>query len=665
MLELIMNNTEIKQKIAQLTKEINHHNHLYHTLDAPEISDAEYDSLRLKLQNLNDELPPDKVEPSNIGAPPDNRFAKINHQKPMLSLSNAFDKEDVQGFVERLQKLLGTTEFPYLLCEPKIDGLSFSALFKAGKLQYAATRGDGMVGEDITHSMREVIGFPEVINKNLDFEIRGEVFMMKEDFIALNNHRQQHDEQLFANPRNAAAGSLRQLDSAITKARKLYYKVWGGELNGCKTQQELMLSFKSLGFASNQGTICTNLEEILAYYQALEEKRSSLEYDIDGIVYKVNDLNLQQILGNVSRSPRWAIAHKFPAERASTKVISIVVQIGRTGTLTPVANLLPVNVGGVMVARATLHNETEISRKDIRVGDTVTIQRAGDVIPQILSVDFSKRPFDSQLFAMPLICPVCNSETIKLEDEAARRCLGGLQCEAQVIERMKHFVSRDALNIEGLGANSIEQLHKLNLLLNPVDIFRLPLQAQQLMKIPGWGVRSVQQLVKAIEDKKVVPLERFIYALGIRHIGITAAKTLATHFKTLAALTDAEIEELIAVDGVGTIMAEELKMFFQAPTNSKLITSLQEYIKVSEYSAKQNTNTLLANKNIVFTGNLQSMKRGEAKAIAEGMGAKVNDTISQKTDIVVAGENPGSKLDKAQSLNIKIIDEQEWLNMVS
>jgi len=651
----------LRSQIKHLRDKIKYHDDLYYNKSMPELSDAEYDGLRRQLDSLEGMLPAGEAL-ATVGAAPDPRFSKVAHLSPMLSLANAFTENDVEEFIKRVQKILNTAEDLPMLCEPKIDGLSFSAIFRKGKLIYAATRGDGSVGEDITHNIKEVIGFPHNVAEDIDFEVRGEVFMSKQDFFLLNQQCEQDGEQMFANPRNAASGSLRQLDASVTRSRRLHYMVWGGEIRGVDNQHSMIQTFKAMGFAVNdRGQICLGLHQITAYYHALEEIRSSLDYDIDGIVYKVNSFAFQKELGNISRSPRWATAHKFPAEQAVTKILDIVVQVGRTGVLTPVANLQPVNVGGVLVSRATLHNEDEIIRKDIRIGDWVKIQRAGDVIPQVIGVDLQRRGPEVEPFVMPKECQVCGSSTKKIEGEAATRCLGGLKCEAQVIERLKHFVSRDAFNIEGLGASSIEQLHNLGYIITPLDIFRLP--SEKLLLLPGWGDKSVIQLQQAIKQKSIIPLDRFIYSLGIRHIGTTSAKLLAGRFYKMEDLISASEEELISVEGVGAVMAQELRAFFSEPFNLQLISDLQEYIQINPRLLEVKEGSPLIGKTMVFTGSLVSMGRSEAKEKAEKLGAHVSDSISKKVDIVVVGADAGSKLAKAQQLGLKIITEEEWIKL--
>jgi DNA ligase (NAD+) len=650
-----------KEQLIFLREQIKYHDDLYYNKNASEISDADYDRLRQQLANLEREL---KLEEASwVGAPPDARFGKIKHRKPMLSLANAFTDDEVEDFVKRVRKLLGIKDDLAILCEPKIDGLSFSAFFESGRLKYAATRGDGITGEDITNNIKEVIDFPQKIDFKSDFEIRGEVYMSKADFFLLNDRCIAEGSAPFANPRNAASGSLRQLDSAITKSRNLRYKVWGGEINGAESQNLMIESFKNLGFIVNDGSrVCWNLKQIMEYYREMEANRASLDYDIDGIVYKINSFEFQQALGFISRSPRWAIAHKFPAQQAITKIQDIVIQVGRTGVLTPVAKLEPVNIGGVLVSRATLHNEDEIQRKDIRIKDWVKVQRAGDVIPQVVEVEFAKRSGLEIPFCMPKTCHVCGSMTEKLEDEAARRCLGGLKCEAQVIERLKHFVSRNALNIDGLGANSIEQLHIIGYIKNPLDIFTL--DAGKITGLPGWGKKSAYQLIDSINRARKVSFSRFIFALGIRHIGVSSAKALSMHFGSFEELLNANAEQLQLIDGIGEVMAKELIVFFREPFNRWIIEQMQLQLEITNDSYFNiQEDAKLSGKVMLFTGTL-SMSREEAKRMAINLGAEVNETFSRKINLVVAGENAGSKLDKAKNLGIEIIDEAAWLEIL-
>jgi DNA ligase (NAD+) len=669
-----------KAEITRLQAKIKYYDHLYYYQDKPKISDEEYDKLKKELLQLEEEYPEFKNTNSptmTVGYEPQEKFGKITHKYPMLSLANGFVRIDIENFLTKIRRFLGVDENFALsfTCEPKIDGLSFSAVFEDGKLKHAATRGDGLVGEEITQNIRQLKEFKIEVQDLISFEVRGEVFMLKADFLRLNETRQAKDEEPFANPRNAAAGSLRQLDANITRERNLHYYVWGGELPNASSQSELLTSFQKLGFCINdQIRICNNIDDMMAYYDHINEIRSGLPYDIDGVVYKINDFKLQERLGELSNSPRWAIAHKFPAQKAITKINSITIQVGRTGALTPVAELEPVNVGGVLVMRATLHNEDEIQRKDFRVGDTVTIQRAGDVIPQVLAVDLTKRPSSSQPFSVATHCPVCGSEAIKEDDEAIRRCTGGLKCQAQVIEKLRHFVSRNAFNIEGLGEKQIEEFYRLGLIKLPVDIFTLQendrLQGEQIKQMEGWGEKSALNLWQAIDKTRNISLDRFIYALGIRHVGEVTAKLLAKNFSDLDSLLNAMKEEtnketLLSIEGIGEKVASSVIHFFNDAFDLELITQLKTHLNILIYKSEVTTSSPIFGKSIVFTGQLEHMSRSEAKSVAERLGAKVSSSISTKTDYLVYGSDAGSKLKKAQELSITLLNEQEWLALIN
>jgi DNA ligase (NAD+) len=669
----------IKNEIDQLRREIELHNELYHQKDAPIISDAEYDALKARLNVLEQTYPELMSENSpslKVGYKPAEKFGKITHNSPMLSLANAFTEQDIVDFIAKIRRFLAmdVNERIQFCCEPKIDGLSFSARYNDGKLINAATRGDGLVGEDITANIMTVSNFPTEISIKAPFEVRGEVYMDKNDFFHLNNKRQSDGEELFANPRNAAAGSLRQLDPEITRARNLKYFVWGGSVEDITTHDEMLSKLGLLGFCTNPNNkLSYNPEGLIEYHKKLEEIRYQLPYDIDGAVYKVNSKTLQKRLGEITNSPRWAIAHKFAAEKAITKIIDIIVQVGRTGALTPVANLEKVNVGGVMVSRATLHNEDEIIRKDFRIGDIVTIQRAGDVIPQVLEVHLDKRPQDSKKFIMPDKCPICGSEALKENGDAIRRCSGGLKCQAQKLEQLKHFVSRDAFNIEGLGSKQIEEFYEIGWIKNPSDIFTLEVREKEffprLKNRKGWGGKSVQNLWNSIDQRREVSFDRFIYSLGIRHVGEATAKLLAKEFVDVnhliqqMHLNDAETN-LSKIDGIGAIVAHGIVSFFEDPETMKIITDLLDKIHVNPYSMVEQSATSISGKVLVFTGSLSTMSRSEAKAIAERMGAKVASTISKSTDLVIAGEDAGSKLKKANEFGIKVIGEIEWRELI-
>jgi len=679
----------IETEIKNLEAEIAKHDKAYHTMDAPIISDAKYDELRKKLEEYRQEFPQFfEGKKEEVGGKTLDIFSKIPHSKPMLSLSNGFSREDIQDFIERINRFLGLDPLSFhcsaisLFCETKIDGLSFSARYENGKLLYGATRGDGFEGEDVTKNIKTIRDFPQELNsKNPPkvFEIRGEIYMGKKDFEELNIRQEEQGAKIFANPRNAAAGSLRQLDCAITASRKLSYFAYSlGETSAdfsCNSQMELHKKLQEFGFKTEEHSkLCHNLEEVLALYEKVGDYRYQLDYDIDGMVYKVNDFALQERLGFVARSPRWAIAHKFPAEKGKTEIENIIIQIGRTGALTPVAVLKPVNIGGVVVSRATLHNQDEIARKDIRVGDLVLIQRAGDVIPQVLQVDLSKRKSDSTPFTFPKNCPVCNSEIIKVEDDVVLRCAGGLSCEAQLKETLKHFVSKDAFDITGLGKKQIENFFVEGRIKSFADIFTLEEREKNsenpLREKSGWGEKSIENLFFAINKKRQIPLEKFIYAIGIRHVGETTSKLLAQHFityenfkKTMLSNCEHDYQEFVALDGIGEKMAQAILDYFRDPRNLQMVLDVEKELQIEDAILK-NSDSQLAGKSVIFTGTLEKMSRAEAKKKAEDLGMKVVGSVSSKTDFIVAGAEAGSKLKKAKELGLKILDEEEWLQIL-
>jgi DNA ligase (NAD+) len=675
-----------------LAQEIAGHDLRYHQQDAPVISDAAYDRLRQRLAAL-ETLHPQLVASVStaVGAKPAEKFTQVRHRVPMLSLNNVFSDQDVADFIERMKRFLGAeshTELA-LVAEPKIDGLSCSLRYEQGELVVAATRGDGEQGEDVTANVRTIADIPHRLSGPVPdvLEVRGEIYMRKDDFLTLNQRQEEAGKPAFANPRNAAAGSLRQLDSSITAARPLRFFAYAwGEIVGARpaeTQWDMVQAFARFGLPTNPLTrLCQNESDVLAHYRKIEAQRSSLPYDIDGVVYKINDLALQARLGFVARAPRWAVAHKFPAEQATTRLIAIDIQVGRTGVLTPVARLEPVNVGGVMVSNATLHNEEEIARKDVRVGDLVRVQRAGDVIPQVVEVVLSERPAESQPYLFPETCPVCGSHAVREADAAgkldkARRCTGGLICSAQAVERLRHFVSRDAFDIEGLGEKQIEAFYQDGLILRPQDIFTLEARdAASLKKLKdreGWGPTSVRNLFAAINGRRNIALNRFIYALGIRHVGESTAKLLARHagdFSHLRAMIvaahapDSEARlQLTAIDGIGPVMAEALVDFFVEPHNQEEMGALVQAVTIEpmEQVASQSP---VAGLTIVFTGSLERMSRDEAKAMAERLGAKVSGSVSKKTNLVVAGPGAGSKLADAQKHGVEVISEADWFARV-
>ena len=685
---------EFATRYASLVETINHHDIAYHQNDAPTISDAAYDSLRKQLLALEQAYPSLKSGDSpagKVGAAPSGKFAKVRHVVPMLSLSNAFEDGDVTEFVERIRRFLNLNSGAELAftAEPKIDGLSISLRYENGELVQAATRGDGAEGENVTANVRVIPDVPQQLRRcpYSHFEVRGEIYMGHADFNALNIKQIAQGEQAFANPRNAAAGSLRQQDSAITRTRPLRFFAysWGDvEALPATTQKSVVETFASWGLPTNPlMKLCTNTDEMLAQYRNIETQRASLGYDIDGVVYKLNDLALQQRLGFVSRSPRWAIAHKFSAEQATTVLEAIDIQVGRTGAMTPVARLRPVTVGGVVVSNATLHNEDEITRKDVRIGDTVVVQRAGDVIPQVVSVVLEKRSPQSQAYAFPTVCPVCGSHAEREvratgKSDAVRRCTGGLVCSAQQIERLKHFCSRNAFDIEGLGDKILEEFHAAGLVNKPQDIFSLEARdiaaGRQLSKQDGWGESSVANLFAAINARRGVRVDRFIFALGIRHVGETTARVLAraygdaVHFRdqmVAAGLGDSSEAwaELVSHDGIGDTVAEAIVQFFAEPHNLEVVTALLQAVTPTALEAVQ-TNTVVAGKTVVFTGALERFTREEAKATAERLGAKVAGSVSKKTDILVAGPGAGSKLKDAEKHGVKVLSEDQWLTMI-
>jgi DNA ligase (NAD+) len=680
---------EAKAELKRLAKEIAHHDKLYHQQDAPEISDAEYDALVRRNKDIEALFPSLKRTDSpsaRVGAEPAAGFAKVKHLHPMLSLDNAFDREDVVDFIGRIKRFLGRKDDGEieLSVEPKIDGLSANLRYENGELTIGATRGDGTIGEDITANLRHVDGIPHKLKDPHPprlIEIRGEVYFPHDAFFALNKEREKAGEPVFANPRNAAAGSVRQLDPNITKSRPLKFFAYSmgaveGWRNEPKLHSEAIDRLRQWGFSVNPKTrVAKTLEDALAFYDALAKERADLNYDIDGVVYKVNDLALQNRLGFVGRAPRWAIAHKFPAEQAVTTLNAISIQVGRTGALTPVAKLEPITVGGVVVQNATLHNEDEIARKDIRIGDKVIVQRAGDVIPQIVGVVDADRKGRGPKYKFPDKCPVCGSHATREEGEAVRRCTGGLVCPAQAKERLRHFVSRGAFDIEGLGSKHIESFYEDGLVRNPVDIFKLHRRRKELVEREGWGESSVTNLLNAIEARRTIGLDRFIYALGIPQVGEVTAKLLARHYHTLqdwrtamlAAAKDresAEYLDLNNIDQIGESVAGDILDFFAEKHNVEVLDALAKEVAVEEVQAPRAANSPVAGKTVVFTGALSKMTRDEAKARAEALGAKVASSVSKKTDYVIVGEDAGSKAAKAAELGVKMLSEDEWLELI-
>ncbi len=679
-------------ELKRLAAEISHHDKAYHGEDEPEIPDSEYDALRRRNDEIEAAFPELVVEDSpskRVGAAPSEKFGKVRHAVSMLSLGNAFTASDVHEFVARIRRFLKLPddELVEITAEPKIDGLSISLRYENGKLVQAATRGDGQEGENVTRNVETISDVPHRVNA-ADFpevfEVRGEIYMSHEDFSRLNQAQDDVNGKVFANPRNAAAGSLRQLDSSITAARPLRFfaYAWGQveRLPG-ETQRGVLDALCRWGFPVNPLTrLCTSVDQLLAHYQSIEQQRATLGYDIDGVVYKVNRLDWQERLGFVSRSPRWAVAHKFAAEQATTVLEGIDIQVGRTGALTPVARLKPVTVGGVVVSNATLHNEDEIVRKDIRIGDTVTIQRAGDVIPQVLGHLPDKRPVDAVEYKFPTTCPACGSHAVREVNEktgkvdAVRRCTGGLICPAQRVERLKHFVSRNAFDIEGMGDKVIQEFYDDGLIQSPQDIFTLQLRDQRSLKKlrdrEGWGGTSASNLFAAIDERRKIGLDRFIYSLGIRHVGETTGRTLARSYGTanqfldaMAAAQDHASEayaDLVNIDGIGDVVARAVAEFFAEPHNLAVVKELVgDHLDVQALEAVD-SGSPVSGMTIVFTGALERMTRDEAKAMAERLGAKVAGSVSKKTDLVVAGPGAGSKLKKATELGVEVISEDDW-----
>jgi DNA ligase (NAD+) len=668
---------EAANRLMRLAKLIAHHDKLYHDQDAPEISDADYDALVRENRELEERFPQlvRADSPSKrLGAAPTTVLAKVTHARPMLSLENAFSEDEVADFSARIRRFLNLSPDAVvaMTAEPKIDGLSCSVRYERSELVLAATRGDGAVGEDVTPNVRTISDIPKRLSGAPDvLEGRGEVYMSKEDFEALNERQEASGGKIFANPRNAAAGSLRQKDASITAARPLRFLAHGwGEISEplADSQFEAMKRIELLGIPVSELLIrCDDLTEMLAHYRAIEKARADLPFDIDGVVYKVDRLDLQERLGFVARAPRWGLAHKFPAEKAETTLEAIDIQVGRTGKLTPVGRLTPVGVGGVIVANVTLHNRDEIQRLGLRIGDRVRIQRAGDVIPQV--VENLTRDEVREPYVFPDHCPECQSEAVAEEGEVDVRCTGGLVCPAQRFERLRHFVSRGALDIEGLGEKSIAEFIELGWLHSPADIFRLRKLRDQLIGREGWKEKSVDNLLGSIEAKREPDGPRFLFGLGIRHIGIVTAKDLLKCFGTIEELRrvatspDAHAE-LAAVEGVGPVVAEALVDFFHEEHNREALDDLLSEVRPKPFvtDAKQ---TEWTSKTIVFTGSLETMSRDEAKAQAERLGARAAGSVSVKTDLVVAGPGAGSKLKKAEELGIRVINEAEWAKIVA
>lgn len=669
--------TEIQQAIAHLRKEINYHNYRYYVLDAPQIPDAEYDRLMRELQALETETP-ELITPDSptqrVGAKPLSGFAEVAHAIPMLSLDNAFSDDDVRAFDQRLRERLERDEVVYS-AEPKLDGLAVSLRYEGGMLVRGATRGDGHTGEDITQNVRTIASIPLCLigdNYPSVLEVRGEIYMEKVGFDALNARQREKGEKEFANPRNAAAGSLRQLDPQITATRPLAMFCYGigvvedASLPECHSETLQWLRDRGLRVSPEQRKV-SGIEDCLAYYHQLAAKRDLLPYEIDGVVYKVDALSQQQQLGFVSRAPRWAIAHKFPAQEEMTRLIDIDIQVGRTGALTPVARLEPVFVGGVTVTNATLHNEDEIHRKDVHIGDTVIVRRAGDVIPEVVSVVLAKRPGNAPGFVMPDRCPVCGSEVRRVEGEAVSRCSGGLYCPAQRKEAIKHFASRRAMDIEGLGDKLVDQLVAGGWIESVADIYdREKLTREQLAGMERMGDKSADNLVTAIEKSKQTTLARFLFALGIREVGEATAQALANYFGSLDKVIEADEAALLQVSDVGPVVAAHIRAFFHEPHNRDVIAALQRHgVAWPDVEAAVDRPQPLAGKTFVLTGTMEGMTRDEAKQQLQALGARVTGSVSKKTSYVVVGADPGSKRDKAEKLGVELLDERQLKQLLA
>ncbi len=676
---------QAKLEHQRLAAEVAEHNVRYHQHDAPTVTDAEFDALVARLRAIEARFP--ELVPGSplagVGAAPAPGFATVRHALPMLSLDNAFDDADVEAFMARIRRDLAretdVTGDIALLAEPKVDGLSCSLRYEGGELVLAATRGDGQEGENVTANVRTIAsvphrlkgrGWPDVL------EVRGEVYMSRTAFIALNAAQEAAGQKTYANPRNAAAGSLRNLDTGITAQRQLGFfgYAWGEvSVPFGATQSERRARLHEWGFTLNEpARLCHSTADLVAHWQEIGRLRATLAFDIDGVVYKVDRLDWQDLLGFVSRSPRWAIAHKFPAEQANTLVEGIEIQVGRTGALTPVAKLKPVNVGGVVVANATLHNQDEIERKGVRVGDTVIIQRAGDVIPQVVRV-VEDAPRGPHAFTFPDTCPVCNSPAVREEGEVIRRCTGGLKCAAQAVERLRHFVARDAVDIEGLGEKQIQYFFERDWVRQPADLYDLRDRRDELEQVEGFGAVSVRNLLQSIETRRTIPLDRFIFGLGIRHVGEATARLIAAHYRSVARWRGAmeavakgdtaAAQELDDIDTIGPAVVHAMADFFSAETNVAALDALLARVTIPE-AADEVRESAVTGKTVVFTGTFTTMKRNEAEAQARALGAKVAGSVSKKTDYVVAGADAGSKLAKARELGVTVLTEEEWSALI-
>ena len=663
---------EAKKEIERLRKEIRHHDYRYYVLNEPEISDAEYDKLMRRLQKL-EEMFPDLTTPDSptqrVGAPPKEEFGTVRHSIPMLSLSNAFEESEVYDFDRRVKKGLNGGK-PEYVAEPKIDGLAVEIVYERGMMRVGSTRGDGEVGEDVTENLKTIRSIPlrlredEVPAPQL-IEVRGEVYMRKDEFRKLNELRERRGEPLFANPRNAAAGSLRQLDPKVTASRPLGIFFYGiGKVEGKEFQShwEVLQTLRRWGFTINPYIeLCSSIRECIEYFNRISKIREELEYEIDGVVFKVNQLEYQRRLGEISRSPRWALAYKFPSIQATTRIKDIKVQVGRTGALTPVAILDTVEVGGVRVSRATLHNQDEIERKDVRVGDTVLVQRAGDVIPEVVKVIKEKRTGEEKKFKLPSYCPVCGTRVSHPPGEVVARC-PNISCPARLKESIKHFASKQALDIEGLGDKIVEALVDKGFVKSISDLYRL--KKEDFLKMEGFAEKSAQNMMDALEKSKKTTLDRLLYALGIRHVGQHLAKVLAERYSDIESLSKASEEDLLQIPEIGPEVAASIKDFFSRKENLKVIQELEE-LGIRYERRKKPVAGKLEGLTFVFTGELDNFTREEAKDLVEKEGGRVSSSVSRKTGYVVAGKNPGSKLDKARKYGVKVLSEEEFIKLIS
>ena len=657
--------------VEELRSEIEHHEHRYYVLDDPEIADVEYDRMMQELEKIEDEFP-ELVTPDSptqrVGGEPIDEFKKVEHRVPMLSLGNAFNGEELKEFDQRIKRMSNVSNPEYVV-EVKIDGLTAVLTYENGLLIRAATRGDGRVGEDITHNIKTIKSIPLKLKEPLDLEIRGEVFMQKEGFKELNKRREEEGESAFANPRNAAAGTIRQLDPRVTDKRPMdllaYDLIHLGE-GQFQTHIDEMKYLEDLGFKVNKRWFCSKIEEVIQICQDWVEKRNELPFEIDGMVIKLNNLALREKLGTTSKSPRWATAFKFPAQQRTTKVEDILPSVGRTGAITPVAVLEPVEVDGSTVSRATLHNEDELRRKDVKIGDTVVIQKAGDVIPEVVKVVESKRTGEEREFQFPEACPICGAKVVRLAGEAKHRCTNNLGCPAQVKEGIVHFVSRTAMNVDGVGPSLINQLLENELIKDVADLYYL--KKEDLLPLERMGEKSSQNAIDAIEDSKERPLDRLIFALGIRHVGSNAARVLTRQYKSMEEIMGASLDDLLELDEIGPKIAESIVDFFREDQNRELIDKLRQAgvkMELDEEEEEFEEDESFIDKRFVFTGGLESLSRKEAKELVTKRGGRVTSSVSSKTSYVVVGQNPGSKYDKAQELGITILNEEDFKDLLS